>query len=474
MADKDVELSTLLLNRDSGPTETSTDAPIQAADGPTEEKKGTIASSVFNLSNTILGSGVLVMPFVCRAVGVALFLILLFMVALMAGYAVVLLCKATEYAKLKHTDYPSLGEAAFGAYGRNMALGSVILQQLGACIIYIQIIGSVIDPKDTFSITDNHVIKSLAFWQIFVVVLIIFPLCMLRTMNALKFTSLAALVFISAFVLFVLGNGADVASERGVDSVKGFKLGLPLFSVLPSISFAFVCHMNVFPIYDELRNGSVEKMSVVSRYSMLIALLAYFVSGMFGYFTFIDCASNNLIDDFLVAGSSVSDVFDVVRAGFGFALIFSYPVMLFELRHCVDILVFGHRPWTRLRQLLLNICIIGPCLLLAILIGNIGVVFEFVGATSAAMMAFVMPAAFYLKLQPNPVWSSKNWKALVLLIVGLVLIPTCVTIAALKQAGDSSLKLETPDTCGCSTCACEGCPGTCVATRGLNVTACVI
>ena len=38
-----------------------------------------------------------------------------------------------------------------------MALWSIILQQLGACILYVQIIASVIDPSATFSASNSSV-----------------------------------------------------------------------------------------------------------------------------------------------------------------------------------------------------------------------------------------------------------------------------------------------------------------------------
>ena len=41
------------------------------------------------------------------------------------------------------------------------------------------------------------------------------------------------------------------------------------------------------------------------------------MSGLFGYATFIECTKENLIDDFLVSGTSVSAIFDIVRGGYG-------------------------------------------------------------------------------------------------------------------------------------------------------------
>lgn len=94
-------------------------------------------------------------------------------------------------------------------------------------------------------------------------------------MNALRYTSFLALFFIASFVLFVIGNGADVVATRGSKHTDPFSINAKIFSVLPSISFAFVCHMNVFPIYQELKNPTPAKMQVVSKVSMGVALVRY-------------------------------------------------------------------------------------------------------------------------------------------------------------------------------------------------------
>lgn len=103
---------------------------------------------------------------------------------------------------------------------------------------------------------------------------------------------------------------------------------------------------------------------------MSTALLLYFVAGTFGYLTFLDCTSENLIEDFRVSGTSISTIFDILRGGYGIALIFAYPVVLFEMRHCVDDLFFKGVPAANptKRQFFLNVGIIGFSLVMAILV----------------------------------------------------------------------------------------------------------
>ena len=101
-------------------------------------KSGT-CGAVMNLSNTVLGAGVLAMPFACAQCGVALFFVLLTAVAVGAHLSIRLLAISMDKHHLTSTArYASLGDAAYGRAGASAAMTAIGLQQLGPCIIYIQ------------------------------------------------------------------------------------------------------------------------------------------------------------------------------------------------------------------------------------------------------------------------------------------------------------------------------------------------
>ena len=109
-------------------------------------KNGTFSSAVFNLTNTILGSGTLAMPYVCRISGIGVFTALLLVTAFAADVAVKLLFRAVEMLDVPRPRYPTLGYATYGRLGEQVAMWSVTLQQLGACIAYVVIVADLIQP----------------------------------------------------------------------------------------------------------------------------------------------------------------------------------------------------------------------------------------------------------------------------------------------------------------------------------------
>merc|ERR1712166_411015 len=124
-------------------------SPLVDPAGATEEAhvgKSSVFASSINLSNTILGAGTLAMPYACRQCGIALFGILLLVMALGSHFAIRMLTSCVVKNNLVAAKYPSLGALAYGRKGEIAAGLAVVLQQLGPCITYIQITSDALEP----------------------------------------------------------------------------------------------------------------------------------------------------------------------------------------------------------------------------------------------------------------------------------------------------------------------------------------
>ena len=109
---------------------------------------------------------------------------------------------------LHKASYGDLCKQCINDKAQKAAAWAVIVQQLGACIAYIVIIADVLQPIFGLSASSpESLLCDRTLYQVGIAVCIIFPLCLLRNMDMLKYTSLAALCCISAFVLVVSGLG---------------------------------------------------------------------------------------------------------------------------------------------------------------------------------------------------------------------------------------------------------------------------
>jgi hypothetical protein len=92
--------------------------------------------------------------------------------------------------KLRNAQYQIIARILYGGAGEAVAAAAVILQQIGACIVRVIIVADVLQP--ILALSGIQLLCSRALLQALVVVFVIFPLCMLRRMDSLRFTSLAA------------------------------------------------------------------------------------------------------------------------------------------------------------------------------------------------------------------------------------------------------------------------------------------
>lgn len=223
-----------------------------------------------------------------------------------------------------------------------------------------------------------------------------------------------------------------------ISSDRVVLVGTPdgILRALPLMAFAFVCHMNVFPTYKELREPTEKRMTQVGAFSCLACYCVYMLSGLFGYFCFNEDTEGDLVKSYANKDSTKlivnHEIVEVFLFGIGMALTLAFPVLSFELRHCLDTLMFGHKPFSMARHTALNVAIVGISLIIALAVPGVTTVFGFTGSTTSCMVVFIMPAAFYLYNDKMTSVKSNRIKqfAVVEMIIGIALMPLCLVVLA--------------------------------------------
>ncbi|XP_034984182.2 sodium-coupled neutral amino acid transporter 4 [Zootoca vivipara] len=179
--------------------------------------------SSFNLSNAIMGSGILGLSYAMANTGIILFVILLLSVAIMSLYSVHLLLKTSKEGG--SLIYEKLGEKAFGWPGKISAFVSLTMQNIGAMSSYLFIIKyelpEVLRAFLGLEETSGEWYLNGNYLVIFVSIGVILPLSLLKNLGYLGYTSgfsLTCMVFFVSVVIYkksqipcplpVLGNGA--------------------------------------------------------------------------------------------------------------------------------------------------------------------------------------------------------------------------------------------------------------------------
>uniref|UniRef100_A0A8D0AL14 Solute carrier family 38 member 5b n=1 Tax=Sander lucioperca TaxID=283035 RepID=A0A8D0AL14_SANLU len=379
------------------------------------EGKTSFGMSVFNLSNAIMGSGILGLSYAMSNTGIVLFLILLTCIAALSCYSVHLLLRSAGVVGIR--AYEQLGMRAFGHPGKIVAAIIITLHNIGAMSSYLFIVKSELplviqaflgqtSSSDDWFMNGNYLI-------IIVTVGIILPLALMKHLGYLGYTSgfsLSCMVFFLSVIykkfkiacpLEVFGN-YSVTTDVSEDScaVKYLTINQETAYTIPILAFAFVCHPEVLPIYTELSNPTKRRMQNIGNVSILGMFIMYFLTATFGYLTFYGERNAELLHTY-----SKVDPLDTlilcVRLAVLVAVTLTVPVVLFPIRRALLQLLFPGKSFHWLRHIAIALCLLFVVNLLVILVPNIRDIFGITGATTAPSLIFILPGLFYIRIVPT-------------------------------------------------------------------------
>uniref|UniRef100_A0A4W3K4Z5 Solute carrier family 38 member 4 n=1 Tax=Callorhinchus milii TaxID=7868 RepID=A0A4W3K4Z5_CALMI len=381
--------------------------------------------SAFNLSNAIMGSGILGLSYAMANTGIILFVFLLFGVAILSLYSVHLLLEASKEGG--SMVYEKLGERAFGLTGKIAAFSSITLQNIGAISSYLfiikyelpEVIRAFLGIEEEWYLNGKYLV-------VIVSLSIILPLTFLKNLGYLGYTSGFSLTCMIFFLSVVIYKKSQIPCPlpllvypivRNKSGDDGLNLMMPYYGhtdddmckpkyfvfnsqtayTIPILAFAFVCHPEVLPIYSELKGRSQKKMQHVSNVSITAMLIMYLMAALFGYLTFYDQVETELLHTYTQV-YKFDTLLLLVRLAVLVAVTLTVPIVLFPIRTSIQELFFPGRSFNWLR----HIGIAGFLLilndLLVIFVPSIRDIFGFIGASAATMLIFILPSACYIKL----------------------------------------------------------------------------
>uniref|UniRef100_A0A8C4LWM7 Solute carrier family 38 member 3 n=1 Tax=Equus asinus asinus TaxID=83772 RepID=A0A8C4LWM7_EQUAS len=391
------------------------------------EGKTSFGMSVFNLSNAIMGSGILGLAYAMANTGIILFLFLLTAIALLSSYSIHLLLKSSGIVGIR--AYEQLGYRAFGMPGKLAAALAITLQNIGAMSSYLYIIKSELplviraflnlqDHTSDWYVNGNYLV-------ILVSVIVILPLALMRQLGYLGYSSGFSLSCMVFFLIAVIYKKFHVPCPLPPNSntTGNVETEAATAYTIPIMAFAFVCHPEVLPIYTELKDPSKRKMQHISNLSIAVMYVMYFLAALFGYLTFYDGVESELLHTY-----NKVDPFDVlilcVRVAVLTAVTLTVPIVLFPVRRAIQQMLFQSQEFSWLRHTLIATSLLICINLLVIFAPTILGIFGIIGATSAPCLIFIFPAIFYFRIVPTekePARSTPKILALCFAVLGLLL-----------------------------------------------------
>ncbi|KAL3678346.1 hypothetical protein R1sor_021302 [Riccia sorocarpa] len=352
----------------------------------------------FNIIISIVGAGVLGLPYTFRVSGWAVAAVCVTVSAVLSYCCMIHLVRCREkLQKEGHRfiqTYGDLGDAAFGNWGRQFIDIMVLVSQSGCCVAYLIFIG-----RNVSSVFTGDVRQYCYF------IALIFPfevlLSWVRSLSGLApFSIVADVCNVLAMAVVVRDDFHDF---QGVSEIKA----LTSWSALPfAMGVAVYCYEGfgmTLTLHSSMKRPSEFPKTLGIAFVLITGL--YLSFGFIGYLAYgeetQDIITLNLPNDWTTVA---------VKIGLCVGLFFTFPIMMFPVHEIFERkLLFNDWFQKQTQSLLLETIwcnfvralIVLVVAAVAIMVPGFGVFISLVGSTVCAMLAFVVPAVLHMKVLGN-------------------------------------------------------------------------
>ncbi|XP_068812206.1 solute carrier family 38 member 8 [Struthio camelus] len=364
------------------------------------------AGAVFIMLKSALGAGLLNFPWAFnKAGGIAPAVLvelgsLVFLVSGLAvlGYASSLSTQSTYQGVIREVCGTAVGKLCEVCFILNLFMISVA---------FLRVVGDQLEklcdsfyPNGTLSGEGpslQHWYADQRFTLSALCVLVIFPLSVPKEIGFQKYSSILgtlAACYLTLVIVIKYHLQAESLGLREPPHPSRASSWASMFSVIPTICFGFQCHEACVAIYSSMRNQNFSHWVAVSVLSMLICLLIYSLTGLYGYLTF----GEDVAADILMSYPGNDAVVIVARLLFGISIVTIYPIVVLLGRSVVrDVWVNPKRRAVpvaevheRRTRVALTISWIAATLAIALFVPDIGKVIGLIGGISAFFI-FIFP-----------------------------------------------------------------------------------
>ncbi|CAK9079780.1 unnamed protein product [Durusdinium trenchii] len=295
----------------------------------------------FNITKGIVGIGILSLPAgVAEGTGLIpamIILVLMYLAMLYTFWSLGRCCEATHCK--------THGGIAF-ALRKSHVFGSImeitnITGTIFGCAGYAIVIGKSSQGLwQSIGVEDGWYASARGSFVI-ILCFILLPLCLLRDLSKLAFTSFIG-VACELFVVFFMvcryfggdyhpgGQFYDPKNSASSTGIELFTIDSSVFFLVGSCVNAFVAHWNSPKFYHQLRNRGTRRFLIAVSLGFSMALVLYLVCMAVGYLTFGAHCHGDILHNY----SAHDDLASISRVAMLFATIFGFPINFTGILGC--------------------------------------------------------------------------------------------------------------------------------------------
>ncbi|KAI5954005.1 AVT7 [Candida margitis] len=381
-------------------------------------------SSAINLVKTIIGAGLLSMPLAYATDGTIFGTFIIIVAAVTSGFGLFIQAYVSRYTVTGQANFFGLCSITYPQLSVIFDI-AIAIQCFGCAISYLVLIGDLMPTIITNLpyIEEKHY---RTFWLLVSAVFTV-PLSFAKKLDALRYTSILALIAILYISLLVVSHFFinDIPRSGIIEYFPSSITGV--FSTFSIIVFAFSGQQNMFSIINEARDKSLTNLTRLINFAILLSSVLFIVVGLTGYLTFGSSVNGNIILGYPNGAATWLGRFCIV-----FMVLFSFPLMFYPARISFNNIYYSARkgleekteeanestsllqgstggdsegqtnlhavPFSHKTFVILTVVLLITAYTLAITLKSFAFVLAIVGATGSTSISFILPGLFGYKL----------------------------------------------------------------------------
>nr|XP_040057290.1 putative sodium-coupled neutral amino acid transporter 11 [Gasterosteus aculeatus aculeatus] len=390
------------------------------------EPISSMTSASFNFINSIIGSGIIGLPYALNQAGLSLGLLLLVVVGFITDYSIILLIKGGNLTGT--SSYQSLVQSTFGFPG------FLILSVLQFLYPFIAMISYNITIGDTLTkvfqripgVGPDHILAERHFVILLSTLLFTLPLSLYRNIEKLGKVSFLSMVLTFIILVIVIIRAATLGPQIPPTENAWVFAKWNAIQAVGVMSFAFICHHNSFLIYGSLERPTLANWSRITHVSVGSALVISAAFAVAGYTTFTGYTQGDVFQNYCRNDNLAT----FGRFCFGLSIITTFPLECFVAREVLS-KVFCSRDLSNLEHVAITFLIVAVGAAISLAYDCLGVVLELNGVLCATPLIFILPSACFLRLSPGRWFHTENLIPAILILIGLFVMITGLTMTSL-------------------------------------------
>lgn len=356
---------------------------------------------VLNMALSILGPGVLSIPYAISKSGLVIGTLMFVAALVMNDYMIVRLIDILHLMpEDQEKNFENLTELAIGPRCRVFLQGNLVVLLLGF------VCGNFVAIGDL----SHTVVKYLGFTVftktellLLIIGVIIVPLAMVRDLSLLgKWTSplgMLTMFLLLVSVIYKLLSDSDVVAHPHAYTVP---FDVSFLLTFPIATFAFTVSPYVFPIFFEqmmrvrlpcgttltrpLDEEAKARFRMVTHYAMLLSFIIYMSVGYGGFITFGKDTEGNLLLSYAADGLTTA-----VSGIMCLTVVICIPLNMYPLRLLIEGMIAPEADFSWKRFIALSLLIIGAALSISLAVPDMAKIFDVTGATGCLFVSYLLP-----------------------------------------------------------------------------------